>query len=540
MRRFVESGAKWGHYAPKVVSRSSNPAASALLGATVCALFAMPFLGLSARGDGGPGPQRAADAPSSPPPAAAVVQDGVRVASFAKLSGSGEVLLDEQADSRFEPGAVGDLVLSAGMLLALSPDFRFRTTYWAGGRVRRGTLWGDLVVQGFGDPTVDDVRLKWIARNLALNGVERVTGSIRLDDGYFRTGAGDEELEGEDTEDEEEPPEEETAAEPPADDAEEGDDEVVDEGISALSYHGNRARVVITPTRVGSRASVLVDPDVGHIALFPFVETTPFDRRLRAVTSSSSAGTSVILTGAVSPERGRVEVEVEVGSRSRYFAAALYRHLRREGVRVRRQVTTKPYTGRRRWLIGDYSPPLVELLGSILHGDAPGRGQAIVEALIRTVAVQASGDNGELEIGLESLKTRLVDDVGVGPGLDLKGPGDEGGALSPRHIVTVLRYAHNEFSISADLLRAIGPASTHRVLDRVPDHHRRELRAVADMRAGQLSLAGIVQTPRGPASFAIVAAGDVSPDALWGAVIRRLDQLAARPASNVSRSPSSR
>ncbi len=532
----METGAKWGHYAPKVVSRSPSPA-SALLGATVCALFAMPFLGLSARGDGGPVLERATDAPSSPPRAAVASDGNVRVAAFAQLSGSGDILLNEQADARVAPGAVGDLVLSAVMLKTLSPDFRFRTTYWAGGPVRRGILWGDLIVQGFGDPTVDDVRLKWIARNLALNGVERITGTIRLDDGYFRTGAGDEEPE--------EPPSEEEEvddgpmeATPSTADDDDSEEEVVDEGISALSYHGNRARLVVNPTRVGARASVLVDPDVDHIAVFPFVETAPFDRRLRVVTSSSSAGTTVILTGAVRPERGPVELEIEVGSRSRYFAAALYRHLRAEGVKVRRRVTTQPSAVRRRWLIGDYSPPLVELLGEVMHGDAPGRGQAITEALIRTVAVQASGDNGELENGLESLKTRLIDDVGLDGELELKGPGDEGGSLSPRHIVTVLRDAHNDFSISSDLLRAIGPAATHRVLDRLSAHHRRGLRAVADLRAGQLALAGVIKTRRGPAPFAIVASGeDASPDALWAAVEPRLELLSPPPAPNVSRSP---
>ena len=63
------------------------------------------------------------------------------------------------------------------------------------------------------------------------------------------------------------------------------------------------------------------------------------------------------------------------------------------------------------------------------------------------------------------------------------------------------------------------------------------MRAVADLRPGQLALAGVINTPRGPAPFAVVATGEhASPDQLWAAVERRLDQLAPPPAAHVSRS----
>src|SRR6476661_6275153 len=68
--------------------------------------------------------------------------------------GRGETLYARNADKLFMPASNMKLVTGTTALAQLGPDFRWSTTLFARGRVRNGTLRGDLVVRGNGDPTV--------------------------------------------------------------------------------------------------------------------------------------------------------------------------------------------------------------------------------------------------------------------------------------------------------------------------------------------------------------------------------------------------
>jgi D-alanyl-D-alanine carboxypeptidase/D-alanyl-D-alanine-endopeptidase (penicillin-binding protein 4) len=77
------------------------------------------------------------------------------------------------------------IVTATTALAQLGPDYRFRTTFAIHGHVTKGTLHGDLVVVGRGDPTVSDHMdtnamspLLAVADSLAAHGIRRITGRI--------------------------------------------------------------------------------------------------------------------------------------------------------------------------------------------------------------------------------------------------------------------------------------------------------------------------------------------------------------------------
>lgn len=94
-----------------------------------------------------------------------------------------------------KPASCNKLLTTAAGLSLLGPDYRFVTSIYARGTVNNGTLQGDLIVRGGGDPTISarfesDKRdttaifRRW-ADALTSAGIRRISGDIVADDSFF-------------------------------------------------------------------------------------------------------------------------------------------------------------------------------------------------------------------------------------------------------------------------------------------------------------------------------------------------------------------
>ncbi|MGB3541331.1 D-alanyl-D-alanine carboxypeptidase/D-alanyl-D-alanine endopeptidase [Rubrivirga sp.] len=106
---------------------------------------------------------------------------------------TGTTLFDRNGARRFIPASNMKLLTTAAALDALGPGFRYRTRLYADGDIQNGTLQGNLIVRGAGDPTFggryqdDDltrVFRQW-ADSLRDAGVRRVRGLVVGDDDIF-------------------------------------------------------------------------------------------------------------------------------------------------------------------------------------------------------------------------------------------------------------------------------------------------------------------------------------------------------------------
>lgn len=96
-----------------------------------------------------------------------------------------DTLYSRNAGKLFMPASNMKIPTSATALTQLGPDYRFRTTFAARGTIANGTLDGDLLVIGRGDPSVSDhmlkdamIPLRLIADSIAARGITRITGRV--------------------------------------------------------------------------------------------------------------------------------------------------------------------------------------------------------------------------------------------------------------------------------------------------------------------------------------------------------------------------
>jgi D-alanyl-D-alanine carboxypeptidase/D-alanyl-D-alanine-endopeptidase (penicillin-binding protein 4) len=108
--------------------------------------------------------------------------------------GANEVVLAVNPDKTFLPASVLKVVTTSACLEKLGPDFRFRTGVYTGGTLLPdGTLLGDLILVGRGDPNLlDPARellsesaLKELAREIRAIGIGKIRGNVIGDDSYF-------------------------------------------------------------------------------------------------------------------------------------------------------------------------------------------------------------------------------------------------------------------------------------------------------------------------------------------------------------------
>src|SRR3954466_16244672 len=97
----------------------------------------------------------------------------------------GDTLYSRKAGKLFMPASNMKIPTTATALTRLGPNYRYRTTFAARGSIANGTLDGDLVVIGRGDPSVSDhmfkdamIPLRLIADSIAARGIKRITGRV--------------------------------------------------------------------------------------------------------------------------------------------------------------------------------------------------------------------------------------------------------------------------------------------------------------------------------------------------------------------------
>lgn len=96
---------------------------------------------------------------------------------------TGKLLEGYETDRALVPASTTKVLSTYALLKTWKPDYELETEVW--GDLRGGTVAGDLVFKGAGDPLLTSERIWLLAEELKARGVTAVKGRVRLDQSAF-------------------------------------------------------------------------------------------------------------------------------------------------------------------------------------------------------------------------------------------------------------------------------------------------------------------------------------------------------------------
>lgn len=108
---------------------------------------------------------------------------------------TGEILAENQSEKSLTPASTQKLITTATALEVLGSDFQFKTKVYITGRIDAdGSLMGNLVVRGFGDPTLGSKYfpnnkrfISTVYTELKKLGIRQINGKLLIDNSYYQS-----------------------------------------------------------------------------------------------------------------------------------------------------------------------------------------------------------------------------------------------------------------------------------------------------------------------------------------------------------------
>ncbi len=351
-----------------------------------------------------------------------------------------KVLYQHEAHHVFLPASNNKILTSAVALANLGADFRYHTQLRRNRPIlKNGTLKGDLILIGSGDPLLSPADLKSIAKETIKAGIKRVSGAILYDDTLF-------------------------------DHQRYGDTWAWDDmdfyysaQISALNLNEN---MVFLQPHPGKKKGDPVRFDIGPVTDYANIlnsAVTGGAGTPSTLNISRQLGLNTILvTGTIpldiKPDKN-LPVGVTIDNPSRYAAYVLKKYLERDGVRVHGGILESKTSAHALKLVSEHvSEPLSVILKKL---NKPSD-NLVAECLLKTVGakLKKQGTGGESGTGAQAAREwfKLI-------GMDISELNQADGSglsrtnyVSPANIVKLLVFLHSrpDFSVFFDSLPIAG------------------------------------------------------------------------------------
>lgn len=422
--------------------------------------------------------------------------DGVDVGFVAMDIKTGKVLAESGADILINPASNAKLITSAAALTTLKPEYRYKTEYAVQGQLKDGTLTGNLVVKGYGDPSITNERLMKIANELYLFGVEKITGAVIVDDTWFD---GVEEARGWELED--------------------APDRAYAAPVSATQVNFNAVSVYIRPaSTAGQPAVVVVDPPTERVVVKGTVLTEAVGKGVRLYSQKNDEatgknpihdGTLLTIEGSVGLRDSPARLYRRVYDPARHFGSVLTAYLQQRGVKMRHNVIKGAMPAGSRLILVDKSPALKEIVDDLNHYS----NNIIAETLIKTMGAEVAGAPGTFDNGLAVARGYLEQRVGLAPGSYIFGNGsglNDVNRFTARQLAQLMRTVNSDYEIATEWFTSLAVAGTQGTIGyRMKDTPaKRHLRAKTGTLRGVSALSGTVVRPNGDVvAFSVLTQG---------------------------------
>jgi len=404
---------------------------------------------------------------------------------------TGETLFKINSDKLFIPASNQKLFITSSALLLLGSQYKYHTNFYVNGQIVNGVLYGDLLIQGSGDPTVEideksgkSVFKNW-ADSLKQKGIKKITGNLIGDDGAF-------------------------------------EETTLGEGwqwdlnnywfaapFGALSFNQNSEKVILEYTVESLPVKLIYDATTSPNTFVNKVRSLPNLSRASIEYSKDPCSNIVTLFGGFPKKDSPFEVRIAIDNPTDYFLSNLKHYLKQNGIDISGdivdasfQVTDTDYKEMKMLFIHK-SPELKEIVTKINKLS----NNFYAEQLFRTLGFEFYGF-GSAENGVKAIKD-LLKTMGINPeNLSLvDGSGiSRLNLVTPKQIVNLLSYMYvsGEFDSFFESLPIAGTDGT--LSDRMRKTSAEgNVRGKTGFMENVMALSGYLKTAEGePVAYSIM------------------------------------
>jgi D-alanyl-D-alanine carboxypeptidase/D-alanyl-D-alanine-endopeptidase (penicillin-binding protein 4) len=408
----------------------------------------------------------------------------------------GQVLFQQNQDTRLSPASVTKLVTAAVALSRFGPAHTFTTRLVHSGQRRAGAIEGNLFAIGDGDPLLTSEKLWQAAADLRAMGIREIRGDIIVDNSLFDGESRDVSRE----------------------EGAEASRNAYDAPVSAFAINFNTVAVTVSPGEsAGSTARVSVDPvEMAGLRLESSVKTAApgGQTKIAAVRIGSDGEEPVIrLSGTIALDSEPSKVYRSMVNPARLAGEYLRAFLKDAGISVSGKVKAGRASGSEHPLLSLPSYDMRRIVGGLNTFSNNFIGDMVTK---RLAAGQARP--GSLDSGARVLRDYLRKDVGLSDGFVIEngsGLATEN-RLSAGDVVRLLQHVEKDMTIFPDFLASLPSYGWDGSLQkRMKGSDRDRIGALVRAKSGTLSepvsvsgLAGYLKHPsEGMVAFAIIMNG---------------------------------
>jgi D-alanyl-D-alanine carboxypeptidase/D-alanyl-D-alanine-endopeptidase (penicillin-binding protein 4) len=359
---------------------------------------------------------------------------------------SGDMVYQHNSQNKFIPASNAKLFTTAMALEQLGPNYAYQTEIFALGEIdSSGTLHGDLVVKGSGDPTISEVEaLEEWADSLGAQGIKSIEGDILGDEGNFV-------------------PEKIVSMVPRATNKLVKSKRRMAWQVAGLSFRDNLVAVTVSGGQLGKPLRVTTDPPME-------IKVKNMSRTIKGSSSTvtkkvkDKTGKLVTKTRKVyyvgkpyatfNGEVLKITGKLAQGSSKRFlfvskdpeghFARIFAAVLRRRGIEVKGQglaLGDKELAINRKaeFLYSHYSPPLSEIIKVVNKNSH----NLYAETILKTMGSEMAGEGSRQQGSLA--ERAIADQMGLGEVSLYDGCGlSRQNMVSPQQVVNLLKLMYNQ------------------------------------------------------------------------------------------------
>ncbi len=357
-----------------------------------------------------------------------------KVGVYIKRLEDGRELYAQSPDALLVPASNVKIITTAAALSLLGPDFRYATEIY-GTPDQSGVVAGDVVIKGYGDPSIVPERLWYLANRMYYAGVREIRGDLVIDDSYFDGSRHANGVEQDRTSNAYMAP---TGA--------------VSAGFNAIQIH-----VLPSPTP-GSHARVLIDPPSRYAQVEGAVTMTSQGRTYVNVDVVPSGDRSVVrVSGRMNVNESGRGYWRRIDNPPVFFGEVLRTSLEQVGVKVSGRVKTGKLKAGLERLLSSPSPRLAEIV-TLLNKSS---NNFMAEQVALTLGASVSGAPGNWQKAQAALGRFLEKDVGLKPGSYQLQNGSglhDVNRFTPRQMVQVLEHMFRQPGVLPEFIASLAVA----------------------------------------------------------------------------------